>query len=646
MDDQRPFSGRRSTAGRSSPAGISTPRTSGCRACGTAKCSRPPSYDATLTSVEPRRRQVDARRGRRPRRRTSSAWSRRASDLASRALAAIKASGSPVRDLRQGPVPRAEAAGRIAAVRRGGRGGSGGNAGSIADGPEGGGRPLEQTYTIAYIAHAPLEPRAAVAEWKDGKLTVWTGHAAPVRRARRAGRGLSGFRRGPRAGHRARHRRRLWRQAHGRGGRRGGSAGPRGRPAGQARLDPRGGVHLGLLPPRGRHRRQGRRDARTARSPPGSSTTTIRAARASRTRTHVRNQLDRLPSVAFAACARALIGRWRPRPTTSPASRTSTSWPCAIGIDPLEFRLKNLKDERLRAVLEAAAKSFGWGRKPGPDCGVGIAVGLRKGGFIATCAEVSVDRSSGRVQVVRARSAFDCGAVVNPDHLKNQVEGAMIMGLGGALFEAIEFDGGRIQNPQVLEVPRAAVPRRARDRGRVDRPQGRAVGRRRRDPDRRHRAGYRQRDLRRCRSAAAVDAHGAQWAEALSDPDVPRGSPGAGPRPSRVGPGSDGPRPGGLGRMGRLITKARRRLAKPAGAVDGTRKTRKTRRRTGRSARPVGQGRSANCFRSRCSVPGGSARRLRGKIDVPGDRHTESRTDDVIRRGDFRFGAQRSRRGF
>ncbi len=69
---------------------------------------------------------------------------------------------------------------------------------------------------------------------------------------------------------------------------------------------------------------------------------------------------------------------------------------------------------------------------------------------------MAVDRDSGRIQVVRAVSAFDCGAVVNPDHLKNQVEGAMIMGLGGALFEAIEFDGGRILNPRFS---RYRVPR-------------------------------------------------------------------------------------------------------------------------------------------------------------------------------------------
>ena len=119
------------------------------------------------------------------------------------------------------------------------------------------------------------------------------------------------------------------------------------------------------------------------------------------------------------------------------------------------------------------------------------------------------------MQVVRAVTAFDCGAVVNPDHLKNQVEGAVIMGLGGALFEAIAFDDGKIQNPKFSKY---RVPR-FRDApeievvliDRKDVPSGR----RGRDPDRRHRAGGRQRHLRRHRRPAAIDAHGAPRAEGL-----------------------------------------------------------------------------------------------------------------------------------
>ncbi len=130
---------------------------------------------------------------------------------------------------------------------------------------------------------------------------------------------------------------------------------------------------------------------------------------------------------------------------------------CAAGLGPLEFRLKNLSDARVRAVIQAAADAFGWASYHKQEHhGVGIAAGTEKGGYIATCAEVSIEPSTGRVQVVRAVSAFECGAIINPDHLKNQVEGALIMGLGGALFEEIEYDGGRITNPRFS---RYRVPR-------------------------------------------------------------------------------------------------------------------------------------------------------------------------------------------
>jgi hypothetical protein len=78
-----------------------------------------------------------------------------------------------------------------------------------------------------------------------------------------------------------------------------------------------------------------------------------------------------------------------------------------------------------------------------------------KGGYVATCAEIATD-ASGKIRVVRAVTAFECGAVLNPDNLKNQIEGAVTQGLGGALFEAIEFDGGKIQNAafSAYRVPR------------------------------------------------------------------------------------------------------------------------------------------------------------------------------------------------
>ena len=128
-----------------------------------------------------------------------------------------------------------------------------------------------------------------------------------------------------------------------------------------------------------------------------------------------------------------------------------------LKMDPLAFRLKNLKDERLTAVLEAAAERFGWDRgEAAPGRGFGIAGGTEKGGYVATCAEVAADRPGEPVKVVRLVTAFECGAIVNPDHLTNQVEGSIVMGLGGALFEAIRFADGKILNPRFS---RYRVPR-------------------------------------------------------------------------------------------------------------------------------------------------------------------------------------------
>jgi isoquinoline 1-oxidoreductase len=124
-------------------------------------------------------------------------------------------------------------------------------------------------------------------------------------------------------------------------------------------------------------------------------------------------------------------------------------------MDPLQFRLKNLKDERLRAVFEAAAERFVWGKtKKRAGQGFGMGGSFEKGGYVATCAEVAVD--GGEVRVMRAVTAFECGAIVNPVHLNNQVEGAVLQGIGGALFEAIQFKEGKILNAHLSDyrVPR------------------------------------------------------------------------------------------------------------------------------------------------------------------------------------------------
>jgi isoquinoline 1-oxidoreductase len=129
----------------------------------------------------------------------------------------------------------------------------------------------------------------------------------------------------------------------------------------------------------------------------------------------------------------------------------------ALAVDPVEFRLMHLKDERLRAVLKAVAEQAGWRKRPAAgSTAVGIAAGTEKGSYVATAAEVS--RTAAGFKVERLIVAFECGAIVNPDGLRNQVEGAIIQGLGGALFEAIEFENGRLLNGRFSQyrVPRFA----------------------------------------------------------------------------------------------------------------------------------------------------------------------------------------------
>jgi isoquinoline 1-oxidoreductase len=128
-----------------------------------------------------------------------------------------------------------------------------------------------------------------------------------------------------------------------------------------------------------------------------------------------------------------------------------------IGKDPLEFRLANLKDPRLRAVFERAAEAFGWGkRKAGGGRGFGFGGGFEKGGYVATFAEVTADKGLKRVKVERVVTAFECGAIVNPDALRNQVEGGVVQGLGGALFEQLQFADGKLTNGRFA---RYRVPR-------------------------------------------------------------------------------------------------------------------------------------------------------------------------------------------
>ena len=135
----------------------------------------------------------------------------------------------------------------------------------------------------------------------------------------------------------------------------------------------------------------------------------------------------------------------------------------AAGVDPLQFRLQNLADERMRRVLMGAASAFGWKAAPAKSGrGVGIACVIDAGTYVATMAEVKVDAATGKIFVLRIVCAQDMGLVVNPEGARMQIEGGLTMGLGYTLTEELRFRGGDIldRNFDSYEIPRFGwVPR-------------------------------------------------------------------------------------------------------------------------------------------------------------------------------------------
>lgn len=335
--------------------------------------------------------------------------------------------------------------------RSGGK--SEGGQGSIDEGLAASDYKVQATYTIAYIAHTPLEPRAAVAEWKDGKLMVWTGSQQPLR--------IRGDLAGAFNLPAERVRVIVPDTGSGYGGKHTNDAAIE-----AARLAKAAGKPVKLVWTREEEftwayfRPAGVIDVTAGVKNDGTLTawdfhnynsggSSIRPLYEI---AHQRSEFHSARAPLRQGSYRALAA------TANHFARESTidDLAKAVSMDPLDFRLKNLKDARLRAVLEAAARQFGWRQnKPAAGRGFGIAGGNDKGSYVATCAEVEVD-GSGKLRIVRLVTAFECGAIVNPDHLQNQVEGGVTMGIGGALFEAIEFDQGQIKNASLTDyrVPR------------------------------------------------------------------------------------------------------------------------------------------------------------------------------------------------
>lgn len=313
---------------------------------------------------------------------------------------------------------------------------------------------LAETYTVQYIAHAPLEPRAALAEWNGDKLTVWTGSQRPFAVADQ----LAEEMRVPR---------KLVRviipdTGSAYGGKHTGECAVE-----AARLAKAAGKPVRLVWTREEEftwayfRPAGVIDVKASVGADGKVLTwehdNYNSGPAAITTPYdIPNQRIQFHPV------NSPLRQGSYRGLAAPANffaRESAMDELAhlAGMDPLAFRLKNTSDQRLRGVLEAAAEKFGWGKqKSTPQRGFGIAGGLEKGSYVGTCVQIEVARPGAPVRIARVVEAFDCGAVVNPNGLRSQIEGAITQAIGGAMFEAIRFRNGKILNPHFAQyrVPR------------------------------------------------------------------------------------------------------------------------------------------------------------------------------------------------
>lgn len=315
---------------------------------------------------------------------------------------------------------------------------------------------LRQTYNVAYVQHSPLEPRAAVAEWTGDNLTVWTGTQNPF--------GCRGE---------------LARAFHvpdtqvrvivpdfgaGYGGKHSGESGVE-----AARLAKAASKPVSLRWTRQEEftwayfRPAAVIDAEASLNAQGSLTSwyfiNINSGgsaidtpyQVAKTKSHFINSDAPLRHGSYRGLAA----------TANNFARESFMDELAVaaGSDPLDFRLAHLENGRLRAVLETAAQRFGWKdrvKKKSPNTGIGLACGTEKGSFVAACTEIGIE--NGRILVRHVCEVFECGAILNPTNLYSQVQGAIIMGLGPALREEMQFENGEILNPgfRKYQVPRFA----------------------------------------------------------------------------------------------------------------------------------------------------------------------------------------------
>lgn len=317
---------------------------------------------------------------------------------------------------------------------------------------------LRQTYHVAYAQHAPMETRVALAEWTDGKLTVWTGtqnpfgyHGELTRAFHLAndrvrvivpdtGGGFGGKHTGEVAIEAARLAQAAGRPVSLKWTREEEFTWAYFRPAAviqiEASLDGKGALtswhHVNI------------------NSGPSAIDTPYRAGQ---TRSHFVPSEAPLRQGSYRALAATANNFARECFMDELAA--------SAGADPLAFRLAHLENSRLRTVLETAAQRFNWServKKKEKDVGVGLACGTEKGSVVAACVEIALDRRANAIVVRRVCEAFECGVILNPDNLVSQIQGCILMGLGPALREEMQFENGRMRNPTFSKylVPRFA----------------------------------------------------------------------------------------------------------------------------------------------------------------------------------------------
>ncbi|NWJ41706.1 MAG: xanthine dehydrogenase family protein molybdopterin-binding subunit [Geothrix sp.] len=321
---------------------------------------------------------------------------------------------------------------------------------------------VEATYLDNYIAHAPMEPHTAVAQWERGKLTVWASTQAPFL--------LRG----------------MLAKAHGLSARQvrvitpflGGGFGGKGmapQALEAARLAKAAGCPVQVTWSRKEEffldsfRPAGVVKIRSGLTKEGRIAFwehQVTAAGESEAETMYDIPHQRSTSAGTwmggnpAGFHPFAVGAWRaPAANTNVFAKESHMDMLAAkaGVDPLEFRLRHVKDPRMVTVLKAAEKAFGWTRKPGPSGrGFGLACVNHRSTLVAAMAEVAVDRKTGEVKVKRVVMAQDMGVVVHPDGARQQVEGCVTMGLGYSLYEQIRFRNGQVldENFDTYQLPR------------------------------------------------------------------------------------------------------------------------------------------------------------------------------------------------